>query len=127
MPMHGLGLMAHSRVSSANALASVAGASSAIRNFITIAILLTVFAQGLFLINFLWSLLRGEKVLECNPWRATTLEWSVSSPPPADDFGASDPVVYRGAYEFSVPDVAEDFVPQHLTPEQVVKAGESGE
>ncbi len=127
MPMHWLGLMAHSRVSSANALASVAGASSAIRNFITIAILLTVFAQGLFLINFLWSLLRGEKVLECNPWRATTLEWSVSSPPPADDFGASDPVVYRGAYEFSVPDVAEDFVPQHLTPEQVVKAGESGE
>src|SRR5258708_2634959 len=98
MPMHWLGLMAHSRVSSANALASVAGASSAIRNFITIAILLTVFAQGLFLINFLWSLLRGEKVLECNPWRATTLEWSVSSPPPADDFDASDPVVYRGAY-----------------------------
>jgi hypothetical protein len=31
-------------------------AGSAIRNFITVAILLTVFAQGLFLINFLWSL-----------------------------------------------------------------------
>jgi hypothetical protein len=36
-------------------------------------------------------------------------------------------VVYRGAYEFSVPDVAEDFVPQHLAPEQVVKARQSGE
>jgi cytochrome c oxidase subunit 1 len=116
MPMHWLGLIAHSRVSPASALASAASAGSSIRTFITVAILLTVFAQGLFLINFMWSLFRGEKVVECNPWRATTLEWSVSSPPPADDFGASDPVVYRGAYEFSVPDVAEDFVPQHLAP-----------
>jgi cytochrome c oxidase subunit 1 len=127
MPMHWLGLIAHSRVSSTSALASVTEAGSAIRTFITIAMLLTVFAQGLFLINFLWSLFRGEKVLECNPWRATTLEWSVSSPPPADDFGPNDPVVYRGAYEFSVPDVAEDYVPQHLAPEQVVKARQSGE
>ncbi len=127
MPMHWLGLIAHSRVSSASALASVTAAGSAIRNFITVAILLTVFAQGLFLINFLWSLFRGEEVEECNPWRATTLEWSVSSAPPSDDFGATDPLVYRGAYEFSVPEVAEDFVPQHLAPEQVVKARESGE
>ena len=125
MPMHWLGLIAHSRVSPASALASAA-AGSAIREFITFAILLTVFAQGIFLCNFLWSLFRGEKVSERNPWRATTLEWSVASPPPADDFGASDPLVYRGAYEFSVPDVAEDFVPQHIAPEQVVKARQSG-
>ena len=97
------------------------------RNFITLAILLTVFAQGLFLINFLWSLFRGEKVLENNPWRATTLEWSVTSPPPTDDFGATDPVVYRGAYEFNLPGVAEDFVPQHIAPEQVAKARQSAE
>lgn len=127
MPMHWLGLIAHSRVSPGSPLASVAAAGSAIRTFITVAILLTVFAQGLFLINFLWSLFRGEKAEECNPWRATTLEWSVPSPPPTDDFGPSDPVVYRGAYEFSLPDVAEDFVPQHLAPEQSAKARESGE
>jgi cytochrome c oxidase subunit 1 len=127
MPMHWLGLVAHSRVSPASPLASAAVAGSSIRTFITVAILLTVFAQGLFLINFLWSLFRGEKARECNPWRATTLEWSVSSPPPTDDFGPSDPVVYRGAYEFSLPDVAEDFVPQHLAPEQSAKARESGE
>jgi cytochrome c oxidase subunit I len=121
MPMHWLGLMAHSRISAGSALTSVGAAGSAIRTFITSAILLTVAAQVLFLINFLWSLFRGERVFVCNPWRATTLEWSVASPPPADDFGERDPVVYRGAYEFSVPDVAEDFVPQHLTPEQVSK------
>jgi cytochrome c oxidase subunit 1 len=127
MPMHWLGLSAHSQVSSSSALASAALAGSAIRNFITVAILLTVFAQGLFLVNFLWSLFRGEKILENNPWYATTLEWSVSSPPPADDFGPRDPVVYRGAYEFSLPGVAQDFVPQHIAPEQVVKARQSAE
>jgi cytochrome c oxidase subunit 1 len=127
MPMHWLGLIAHSRVSPGSVLGSAAARGPAIRNFITVAILITIFAQGLFVINFLWSLLRGEKVLGCNPWRATTLEWSVSSPPPADDFGARDPFVYRGAYEFSLPGVAEDFVPQHVAPEQVVKAREFGE
>src|SRR6266403_231401 len=127
MPMHWLGLIAHSLVSPGSPLPSVAAAGSSIRTFITVAILITVFAQGLFLTNFLWSLFRGEKAEESNPWRATTLEWSVLSPPPPDDFGLSDPVVYRGAYEFSVPYVAEDFVPQHLAPEQSAKACESGE
>jgi cytochrome c oxidase subunit 1 len=114
MPMHWLGLIAHSRVSPGTPLASIAAAGSAIRDLITFAILLTVLAQGIFLLNFLWSLFSGERVLDCNPWRATTLEWSVSSPPPTDDFGVNDPVVYRGAYEFGMPDLAEDFVPQHL-------------
>jgi len=123
MPMHWLGLIAHTSLYSGSRMAAIAGP---VRAFITFAILLTVFAQGIFLINFLWSLFRGDRVLECNPWRATTLEWSASSPPPANDFGVCDPVVYRGAYDFSVPDVAEDFVPQHLAPEQVVKARESG-
>jgi cytochrome c oxidase subunit 1 len=127
MPMHWLGLIAHTNLYSGSRRAAIAAIVSPLHTFITAAILLTVFAQGLFLINFLWSLFRGERVLECNPWRATTLEWSVSSPPPADGFGVNDPVVYRGAYEFSLPGVAEDFVPQHIAPEQVVKARQSGE
>jgi cytochrome c oxidase subunit 1 len=119
MPMHWLGLLSHANIYSGSHIAAMVGP---VRTFITVAAILMVFAQGIFLVNFLWSLFRGEKVEERNPWRATTLEWSVSSPPPADDFGALDPVVYRGAYEFSVPGVAEDFVPQHIAPEQVVKA-----
>jgi cytochrome c oxidase subunit 1 len=119
--MHWLGLLSHSNIYSASRSAAIVAMIGPIRAFITVATIVLVFAQGIFLVNFLWSLFRGEKVEECNPWRATTLEWSVSSPPPADDFGAVDPVVYRGAYEFSVPGVAEDFVPQHLAPEQVAK------
>src|SRR5712664_249698 len=122
MPMHWLGLLSHSNIYSGSRGAAIAPMVGPGRAFITVAAILMVFAQGIFLVNFLWSLFRGEKVEERNPWRATTLEWSVSSPPPANDFGAIDPVVYRGAYEFSVPGVAEDFVPQHLAPEQVVKA-----
>src|SRR5712671_2707656 len=126
MPMHWLGLIAHTNLYSGSRIAAIAAIVGPVRAFITFAILLTVFAQGIFLINFLWSLFRGKRTEECNPWRATTLEWSVSSPPPAEDFGQTDPVVYRGAYEFSVPEVAEDFVPQPLAPAQVVKARRSG-
>jgi cytochrome c oxidase subunit I len=122
MPMHWLGLLTRANLYSGSRLAAIAATAGPVRTFITVAAILLVLAQGIFLFNFLWSLFRGEKVEERNPWRATTLEWSVPSPPPGDDFGAVDPVVYRGAYEFGVPGVAEDFVPQHLAPEQVVKA-----
>ena len=122
MPMHWLGLLSHANIYSGSRGVAIAAMVGPARSFITVAALVTVFAQGIFLVNFLWSLFRGEKMEECNPWRATTLEWSVSSPPPDDDFGPTDPVVYRGAYEFSAPDVAEDFVPQHLAPEKVAKA-----
>src|SRR6266852_879510 len=122
MPMHWFGLLTHANLYSGSRIAAIAAMVAPVRAFITVAAILLVLAQGIFLFNFLWSLFHGEKVEERNPWRATTLEWSVSSPPPAGDFGPTGPVVYRGAYEFSVPGVAEDFVPQHLAPEQVVKA-----
>jgi cytochrome c oxidase subunit 1 len=122
MPMHWLGLFSHANIYSGSRAAATDAIVGPVHTFITVAAILMVFAQGIFLVNFLWSLFRGEKVEQRNPWRATTLEWSVSSPPPADDFGARDPVVYRGAYEFIVPGVAEDFVPQHIAPEQVVRA-----
>src|SRR5215470_7024882 len=108
MPMHWLGVISRANLHLGSSFAGVAASISPVRSFITFAMLTTVFAQGIFLFNFLWSLFRGEKTGGCNPWRATTLEWSVPSPPPPDDFGACDPVVYRGAYEFGVPGLAED-------------------
>jgi len=122
MPMHWLGLVSHLAKSRGASLAAIAAWVGPTRSFITVGIVLTVFAQGIFLINFLWSVFRGEKVEECNPWRATTLEWSVSSPPPADKLGAWEAVVYRGAYEFGLPGLAEDFIPQNVAPDRVVKA-----
>ncbi len=112
MPMHWLGLMAHSRTASGEFAASVPPGSS-LRTFVTVATILTVAAQALFILNFIWSLWRGEKAQDFNPWRATTLEWSVPSPPPVGNFGACEPMVYRGAYEFSAPGAAIDFVAQN--------------
>jgi cytochrome c oxidase subunit I len=115
MPMHWLGLMAHLRPGSPDAV-EITPLGASLRTFVTFATMLTVAAQALFLLNFVWSLWRGEKTSDRNPWRATTLEWSVSSPPPDDNFGASEPMVYRGAYEFSAAGAVEDFVPQNVAP-----------
>jgi cytochrome c oxidase subunit I len=86
--------------------------------FITFAAMATISAQLLFLFNLFYSMKAGRKATE-NPWNATTLEWSVSSPPPFDNFGGVEPVVYRGAYEYGVPDAADDYIPQHLEPAKV--------
>lgn len=122
MPMHWLGLVSLTAAGSGGRIASIVAILGPICSFITFAMLLTVLAQGLFLFNFLWSLFRGERVADENPWHATTLEWSVASPAPDDDFGTREPAVYRGAYEFGMPGLADDFVPQHLAPDQVTRA-----
>ena len=127
MPMHWLGLMAHSRAASSGSatigsfgttFGTSPGASpgASLRTFVTVATILTVAAQALFLFNFVWSLWRGEKTEDRNPWRATTLEWTVLSPAPIDNFGAVEPMVYRGAYEFSPQGTPEDFAAQNVAP-----------
>ncbi len=67
--------------------------------------------QLLFLFNLFWSLWRGARA-PVNPWEAATLEWSVPSPPPHDNFGGAAVTVVRGAYEFSVPGRESDFAMQ---------------
>jgi cytochrome c oxidase subunit 1 len=68
-------------------------------------------AQLLFIWNFFYSMKKGEPA-ERNPWRATTLEWETPSPPPHGNFGPTEPVVHRWAYDYSVPGAPQDFVPQ---------------
>ena len=122
MPMHWMGLVSQSAKNAGANLASIAAWIGPVRSFITVGILIAVFAQGIFLFNFLWSLLRGERIRESNPWSATTLEWMEASPPRPGEHGDGEPAAYRGAYEFGVPGVAEDFIPQHVAPDRVAKA-----
>ncbi len=63
-----------------------------------------------FIFNFFSSLKWGTAV-DKNPWEATTLEWSAPSPPGHGNF-LTEPIVYRGPYEYSVPGAAKDFTPQ---------------
>jgi cytochrome c oxidase subunit 1 len=79
--------------------------------FMSVCALILGAAQFIFLVNFLWSLWRGPRA-ERNPWEANTLEWAAPSPPPHLNWGATLPVVYRGPYEYSSPEVAEDYLPQ---------------
>jgi len=83
---------------------------------ITIAALIVGAVQAVFLYNLIWSYFRG-KPAGGNPWRATTLEWQTpETPPKHGNFGPELPVVYRWAYDYSVPGAAEDFIPQNQPP-----------
>ena len=77
----------------------------------------TIGAMGLglatipFVVNIVWSMLNGPKA-PANPWNSTTLEWTVSHPIPHGNFVVT-PTVYHGPYEYSVPGLARDFLPQN--------------
>jgi len=116
MPLHWVGLLTQSDALGEAQRAAIASAGASIRTFVTLATVWTVSAQTLFVSNFLYSLLRRKRVEENNPWRATTLEWSIASPAPEENFGDVPPVVYRGAYDFHGSSEL-DFVPQDLAPE----------
>ncbi len=67
--------------------------------------------QLVFIVNFIYSMKKGEKAGR-NPWDATTLEWVAPSPPIAHGNFESEIEVHRGAYEYSVPGRTRDFTPQ---------------
>jgi len=121
LPMHFLGIAGHPRRYADLTGLDYLGPLLPVQHFISIAAFITAGFQLIFLYNVFYSMFAGEKA-PANPWNATTLEWSVPSPPPFDNFAGEIPVVYRGAYEFSVPGADEDFIPQHLTPEKVAGA-----
>ena len=108
MPMHWMGLLTQSTIFPEASRMAVASAGESIRTLVTAATIWTVAAQVLFVANFFASLWSRKTMDSDNPWAATTLEWSVGSPVPEENFGGRTPVVYRGAYEFA---------PQHLSPE----------
>src|SRR3954451_15218490 len=66
---------------------------------------LSSFVLGLSTLVFLYNIVaswRGGPRAVANPWRALTLEWQVSSPPPIFNFD-SVPTVVGGPYEYGVP------------------------
>ncbi|OUS35458.1 cytochrome c oxidase subunit I [Rhodobacterales bacterium 56_14_T64] len=80
--------------------------------FITVAALTVGAAQMVFLFNLYWSRRHG-RVAGSNPWRATTLEWLTPVVPPEHgNWGDELPLVYRWAYDYSLPGAPEDFIVQ---------------
>jgi cytochrome c oxidase subunit I len=66
---------------------------------------LSSFVLGLSTLVFVFNIVRSWRTgarAEANPWRALTLEWQVSSPPPIFNFDRV-PTVVGGPYEYGVP------------------------
>ncbi len=95
-PMHYIGLQGMPR-----RVADYAGRFADINLFISIASFGLGLSTVIFLYNMIWSWARGP-VAGANPWRALTLEWQVSSPPPIFNFDEI-PQVVGGPYEYGVP------------------------
>ncbi len=53
-----------------------------------------------FVINVVWSVMRGAKAGN-NPWRALTLEWQTTSPPAIENF-TEEPVLWSEPYDYGI-------------------------
>ena len=114
-PMHYLGLMGvPRRYAELTDMTIMTDSARHLNSFISIMAFIVGFAQMVFLFNLIWSIRHGREA-GGNPWRATTLEWQTPQTPPAHgNFGKELPIVYRWAYDYSVPGAKEDFIPQNV-------------
>lgn len=114
-PMHYLGLMGvPRRYAELTDMTIMTESAHHLNSFISIMAFIVGFAQMVFLFNLIWSIRHGREA-GGNPWRATTLEWQTpQTPPPHGNFGKDLPIVYRWAYDYSVPGAKEDFIPQNV-------------
>lgn len=110
MPMFIQGIAGVSRRLHTPTMYAHAQAVQGLNVFMSVSAWLLGLAQLLFILNFFISL-KGKKAPE-NPWSGTTLEWATPTPPPHGNF-TTEPVVYRGPYEYSVPGRTEDYLPQN--------------
>ena len=95
-PMHVIGVQGMPR-----RVADYAAEFGAMNVAITLASFLLGLSTLVFLYNMVVSWRLGPRA-SANPWRALTLEWQVSSPPPIFNFDAV-PTVVGGPYEYGIP------------------------
>jgi cytochrome c oxidase subunit I len=107
MPMHFLGMAGHPRRYS-----QIAGSAEylqkllPLQTWITIAAILLIAAQAIFLFNLFWSIFRG-RVAQPNPWESTSLEWQPLR---------KELVIHHGPYEYGGNRLNKDFLLQSDEP-----------
>lgn len=120
-PMHYLGIQGMPRryfsYGDTEFISSTAGDLNAA---ISIAAIFVAVSQIFFFWNIISSLFTGEKA-DPNPWGATTLEWQTPQTPPGHGNFDELPLVYRWAYDYSVPGYEQDFIPQNVSPAEAEK------
>ncbi len=123
LPMHYIGILGVPRRYWAYGSDFIPDSVQTLNSGITVAAIFVAASQLLFFINVIWSLRNGEKAGP-NPWGATTLEWQTPDTPPIHaNWRDNLPVVYRWAYDYSVPGEERDFVPQTEPPHEGVTVG----
>ena len=119
LPMYYLGLLGvPRRYFSYGTTDFIPDSAQSLNVAITAAALFVGATQFIFVFNLIWSNFKGKKA-DPNPWRATTLEWQTPDTPPAHgNWGPTLPIVYRWAYDYSVPGADQDFLPQNTPPKE---------
>jgi cytochrome c oxidase subunit 1 len=110
-PMHSLGIAGNPRRYPDFTNLEFMNHLMPVHTFMTWAAIITAASQIIFVVNLFWSMKKGAKA-PVNPWESTTLEWTIPSPPPFDNFAGKHPVVHHGPYEYSVPGAAKDYIMQ---------------
>ncbi len=86
------------------------GQFEGLNRFLTIVSIVVFILQLTFVFNFFYSIFKGRKVQEQNPWKSNTLEWTAPINPGHGNWPGDIPEVHRWAYDYGKDGV--DFIPQ---------------
>jgi cytochrome c oxidase subunit 1 len=103
LPLFAIGLAGHQRRISDPSLFDYIAKYQHLHVIATVALIVMLLAQVPFVINFFYSIFKGERVAN-NPWEANTLEWQTASPPGHGNFDRPLEVM-RWPYDYSLPQV----------------------
>lgn len=81
-----------------------------LNKFITIVVIAVFSVNLLFVFNIFYSMFKGRKVTNPNPWGATTLEWTTPVNPGHGNWQGEIPEVHRWGYDYGKD--GRDFIPQ---------------
>ena len=85
---------------------------SGLNEFISFVAMIVFAVQLLFVFNFFYSMFKGRKVTDPNPWGANTLEWTTPINPGHGNWPGEIPEVHRGAYDYAKD--GKEFIPQNV-------------
>jgi cytochrome c oxidase subunit I len=112
-PMHYIGIAGFPRRYYSWTNFETFGGFTDLNMLVSIAAIVTLSAQFIFLFNFFYSIFRG-RLAPPNPWNSTTLEWTTPRNPGHGNWVGEIPSVYRWPYDYSKPGAKEDFIPQTI-------------
>ena len=86
-----------------------------LNEFISLVAMIVFAGQLLFVFNFFYSIFKGRKVTEKNPWQSNTLEWTTPIRPGHGNWPGEIPEVHRWAYDYAKDGKdGQDFIPQDV-------------